>query len=289
MWLRVFKDNAKACIPGKPMARRLWRTLVPYRSMPGNDDLAFDQGVQLIAFIHEHDISLGTVIEVGTGWIPTIPHILKACGAGRIILTDIDRLSDEQTFAHARALVESDLPRIARASGIDEATLHANLNRSGVEDYRSPPVLDDLAAGSVDLIYSRTVLEHIRPPVLERLLGDWRRLLRPRGFCVHFIDNSDHFEHDDDRLSRLNFLTLSDFAWRIAAFNGQNYQNRLRHSDYVRLFRDAGFELLHVEAELDERALADLDRLAIQERFRRYDREDLATVTTTIVARNPAA
>jgi len=288
MWLRVLKDNLKACVPGKPLVRRLVRAVSPYRSLPANDDLAFAQGLRLVAFTREYGVPLDTVVEVGTGWIPTIPHILKACGAGWIILTDVERLCDEATFAQARRFVESELGQVAQASLMTEAQLQGNLSRSGVEDYRCPPRTDDLADGSVDLVYSRTVLEHIRPPLLETLLQEWRRLLRPGGCGIHFIDNSDHFEHADKHLSRLNFLTVPDWAWAIATFNGQNYQSRLRHSDYVTMFRAAGFDLVHVEAEVNAQALADLDSLDLTDAFRHRDRNDLATLTSIIVARNPA-
>ena len=40
-----------------------------------------------------------------------------------------------------------------------------------------------------------------------------------------------------------NFLKYDDAQWR--RFNGgQQYVNRLRHSDYVRMFREAGFTIL---------------------------------------------
>ncbi|MEO0617477.1 MAG: class I SAM-dependent methyltransferase [Pseudomonadota bacterium] len=289
MWGQVAKDNVKACVPFKATLRRWLRKVRPYQSLPDNDAYAVEQGLQLIGFLREHELAARDVLEVGTGWIPTIPHLLKAWGAERLVLTDIERLCDAQTMALADGLARRTLPRISEISGIDEATLEANLARDGIEDYRCPPALDELPDRSLDLVYSRTVLEHIPKPVLTQLLQEWKRLLRPGGCCIHFIDNSDHFEHRDDRLSRLNFLTLSSFAWRVASFNGQNYQNRLRHSDYVTLFDDAGFELLHIEGVPDPKALEDLRTLPIDAAFRHYEPGDLATLTSIIIARNADA
>ena len=83
----------------------------------------------------------------------------------------------------------------------------------------------------------------------------------------------------------MNFLTLTDQAWKFASFNPQNYQNRLRHSDYVNLFGEAGYDLVHVEGELNAGALADLHHLKVAGTFQRYDKEDLAILTTIVVAK----
>ncbi|MEO1594065.1 MAG: methyltransferase domain-containing protein [Pseudomonadota bacterium] len=286
MWVRVAQDNLKACVPFKATLRRLLRRYRPYRSLPDNDQYALEQGMQLIGYLNEYGIRAGDVLEVGTGWIPTIPHLLKARGAARLVLTDIEPLCDAATMSFASGLVRDELPRLSAVSGLDVATLETNLAREGIEEYRCPPRVDALPDDSLDLVYSRTVLEHIPPAVLTDLLAEWQRILKPGGTCVHLIDNSDHFEHRDKRLSRLNFLALSDFAWAVASFNAQNYQNRLRHPDYVRMFSDAGFELLHVEGEPDAQALEDLDRLNIDAQFSHYSDDDLATLTTVIIARN---
>ena len=287
MWLRITKDNLKACVPCKQFLRSILRKVSPYQSLRANDELTLEQGLQLVRFIHDYKIRMTTVLEVGTGWIPTIPRMLKACGAERIILTDIERLSDSTTFNYASNLVEKSLDRLAEVSCAEQQLLKANLFRLNVEEYRCPPRLDELQSNSVDLVYSRTVLEHIPEPVLRELLAEWRRRLRPGGFCIHLIDNSDHFEHRDKSLSRLNFLTLSDRAWKFACFNPQNYQNRLRHSDCLKLFGNTGYDLVYVDGKPDAQALADLDHLAIDKKFAGYDREDLAILTSVIVARKP--
>jgi SAM-dependent methyltransferase len=285
MWTRVLGDNLKACVPFKPILRRVLRRASPYRSLPENDDWAIEQGIQLICRMREHNVGMGSVLEVGTGWLPTIPKLLKACGAARILLTDVERLCDEPTGSHAAFLAERAIPRLADATGIDEKTLRTGLARDGVEEYRCPPRLREIEQHSIDLIYSRAVLEHMPVSILKEQLEEWKRLLTPGGFCIHLIDNSDHFEHRDKTLSRLNFLTLTDRAWKFASFNPQNYQNRLRHSDYVSLFGEAGYDLVHVEGALDARALADLHHLKVAEIFRRYNGNDLAILTTLIVAK----
>ncbi len=289
MWIRVAKDNLKACVPFKQSIRRFHRKAFPYRSQPANDDWAFAQGLDLIRLAGAHGIGLDTVLEVGSGWVPTIPHMLKACGAGRVVLTDVERLADPATFRFARDFVARSLDRIAKVTGAAPEVLRANLARPDDFDYRCPPRTQDLPGDSVDLIYSRTVLEHIPEPVLVELTAEWARLLKPGGHCVHIIDNSDHFEHRDKRLSRLNFLTVPDWAWRLACLNRQNYQNRMRHSEYVALFEASSLDLVHAAGDVDRKALADLAGLPLQPRFAGRDKADLAVLTSIIVARKPVA
>ena len=287
MWLRIAIDNLKACIPCKAQLRRIQRSIRPYRSLPSNDELALEQGVELVRLVHGHGMNATVVMEVGTGWIPTIPHIMHAYGAERLVLTDVERLSDPQSFDHAKKLVEGAIGRIGDACTGDPDTLRANLRRPLNYDYRCPPRLEELENGSVDLVYSRTVLEHIPEKLLRELLLTWKNLLRPGGYAVHFIDNSDHFEHRDKTLSRLNFLTLPDWLWRIASFNTQNYQNRLRHSQYIELFENAGYEIVSVEGKPDSRTLVELENLTLQKQFTRFDKAELAILTTVIVCRKP--
>ena len=285
MWARVAKDSVKACLPFQRSLRGLLRKIRPYESVPANDMRAIELGLQLVRLIRDHDVATEQVLEVGTGWIPTIPKLLKAYGARRLILTDIERFCDARTESFAQSLTEKAIPQLALASGKEQDALHVGLLRSNVEEYRCPPRLSELDPYSIDLVYSRSVLEHFPEPFLIASLAEWKRILKPSGHCIHFIDNSDHFEHRDKALSRLNFLTLSDFAWKVACINPQNYQNRLRHSDYLRLFRDAGYDLVHVDGVVNAQLLADLPNLRVAGKFRAYEPEDLATLLTIIVAK----
>ena len=101
-------------------------------------------------------------------------------------------------------------------------------------------------AASFDACISTDTLEHIPPADITRICGELRRLLRPGGLVSAVIDYSDHYAHTDPRIGRLNFLQFSDAAF--ARHNHSvHYQNRLRHADYLALFRRAGFEVLKAE------------------------------------------
>src|SRR5205085_11777892 len=113
-----------------------------------------------------------------------------------------------------------------------------------------------IADGSFDLIFSRAVLEHIPTTILRGIAREATRVLAPGGLMLHIIDTGDHWAFDDPRISRAHFLTLSDFAWRLTCLHPQNYQNRLRHSDYLAMLDAAGLDVIRAEVKLDPRCLA---------------------------------
>jgi hypothetical protein len=76
-------------------------------------------------------------------------------------------------------------------------------------------------------------------------------------------------------------LKYSDVEWR--PYNsGSQYVNRLRHSDYLRLFQQAGFNILEESSSAGDPPPDVLDGLAPQ--FRPYDRSDLFAVKGRIIA-----
>jgi hypothetical protein len=99
------------------------------------------------------------------------------------------------------------------------------------------------------------------------------------------VDNSDHWQHGDRSISRVNFLRFSDSVFRWTYLNGLNYQNRLRHSEYVQMLRRAGFEILRDDKDVDSGSLEALKTLPLDDRFRRFTAEDLATLSSYLVAR----
>jgi hypothetical protein len=99
------------------------------------------------------------------------------------------------------------------------------------------------------------------------------------------IDYQDHYSYFDKGISAYNFLQYSDKAWTFFSPT-LNYQNRLRHRDYLDLFREAGFEV--VEERLKEGTEADLnaiEQLPLAKRFRKYSLPELAVRNALTVVR----
>lgn len=114
----------------------------------------------------------------------------------------------------------------------------------------------ELEDGSIDVCTTTSVLEHIPPDDLRAIMYEVHRVLAPTGVCSFAIDYHDHYAGADDSIDGLHFLRYDEKAWRT--WNcGLQYQNRLRHDDYLALFAGTGFELTDVDAVVDPAFPAD--------------------------------
>jgi len=250
--------------------RKLKRRVTGVEGDPSNEPGCIRDGLRLIEMIGRDRIEGATVLELGSGWQPLIPLLFLEAGAKSVIMTDDKALMDRGYFERARCLL-ADSGHPVRAEFADF-------------QYLAPCDWAAIPSSSVDAIWSRACLEHIPPHILREILGQFRRILRSDGVMAHIIDNSDHWEHRDKSISRVNFLKFSDLKWKAINFHPLYYQNRLRHSDYISMFREMGFAVTLSAAEVCEAARTALADMRIDPRFRSYEIDDLATITSRIVA-----
>ncbi len=209
-----------------------------------------------------------SVLEIGAGRDLAVPLALRRFGVAKVIASDVDRLARLDLIQHAARRILAGHFRL-------ESWDH--LERFGIS-YRAPHDVTE-ADLKVDCSCSNEVLEHIAPDQLVRLLAGLRAVTT--GITTHSIDYSDHYARSDGNLSRFNFLKYDDAQWR--PFNsGWQYVNRLRHSDYVRLFREAGFAILEESSVPGEPSAEIVDNVA--RRFLRYAPADLFALRGLIVA-----
>lgn len=107
-----------------------------------------------------------------------------------------------------------------------------------------------LDPGSVDVCTTTSVLEHVPRHDIERILAELRRVLAPGGLCSFAVDYHDHYAATDPAIDGLHFLRYDDREWK--RWNcGLQFQNRLRHEDYLDLFRASGLEVTDVVPVVD--------------------------------------
>lgn len=206
------------------------------------------------------------VLEVGAGRDLAVPLALRRLGVQKVVTCDVERLGKLDLVQHAADRI---LAGQLKLTGWDD------LERFGVK-YRAPHYIgpEDEA---VDCSCSNEVLEHVPADQLAVLLKSLRAVTK--GLTTHSIDYSDHYARSDKSVSRLNFLRYSDREWR--PFNsGKQYVNRLRHSDFVRMFKEAGFTIL----EESSVAGAPLPDLKVADQFKKYEPPDLFAIKGRIVA-----
>ncbi len=293
-----------ATIPlGEPIYRRIQRT---FGTADGSPMDRFDHFVRMAEWLRDADLPLvgARCLEVGTGHKATLPLLFALCGAESVTTIDLHpRLQDDlmlQVIAHLlddRASVEAALARVSStdvvAERLDVLARHRNDVRAAMAALGVAAVAPGDAAStglpdhSIDIHFSTTVFEHIPLPVLEAILGEGRRIVRPGGALIHFIDLSDHFAHQDRRIVRTNFLRFSERDWSRIAGNQFGYCNRARSPEFLALVDRSGLDVVRCETLIDDDSLDVLRRgeLPLDPTFERFSPEELAVVELDLLLR----
>jgi SAM-dependent methyltransferase len=233
--------------------------------------------------------------EFGTGWDLVVPLSYYCLGVERHVLVDIrpnarlELVNDSVRRLGSRLQeLEAEAERPLRPPGEPKLTSLAELEERFGISYLAPR--DARATGlppdSVDFVSSTATLEHIPTPDVLAILTECNRLLRADGAMSCRIDMRDHHSYFDTSVSPYNFLKFSDRAWSLLN-SALMYQNRLRHPDYLRLFEEAGFDVVAEQvARPTERDVEALRRLRLAPSFRdRYSVDELGAKSLVIVAR----
>lgn len=276
--LRVAKQAVVGRIPFGEGLRRLKRRLFGYAPDPGNmrSTLANFEQMKAAFEAQGRTFNDATVLEIGTGWFPTIPILLSLCGAKRVLMSDLVPHMDEVTFASTLRFLRQARPdnaRLAALSRLEELPL----------TYLAPFDVSAIPDQSVDAVVSRTVLEHIPEHVLIDLMKALRPKLRKDGLMVHLIDHSDHLEHVDRSISKINFLTWSEKKHAMVNHLTREGENRLRHHEYQRVFDTAGYRVVAADAEVHQPTLELAKDLPLVGPYRDMTAEQLAILSSLYV------
>jgi SAM-dependent methyltransferase len=129
-----------------------------------------------IAGRHGFAIAGKRALEVGCGVTNATAYVLAACGCSPVIAYEpyarLDTRTDEKLLA-----------AVAKSHTIDAGSITRKTRRI--------TRLSQISELSVDIVFSFSVLEHVRQP--EQLFKEIKSVLVPGGVMIHFVDYRDHF------------------------------------------------------------------------------------------------
>ncbi len=232
--------------------------------------------------------------EFGAGWDLGGPIAYYAMGIDHQLVIDIrpglrlELLNDqlEKLVRHADALerrfgISIRRPKITGVASMMEFKNNFGIDYQAPADARATALPDD----SIDFISTNSTLEHIPGEDVQKILNECHRILAVDGVSAHFVDMKDHFAYFDSSVSVYNFLSLGNFAWSVVNSDLQ-YQNRLRITDYQKMFEKAGFKTLREKIFKPEpEELNALRSLKVIPQFSGYSEEDLSAKIVRVVSK----
>jgi SAM-dependent methyltransferase len=208
-------------------------------------------------------------MEIGPGDSLLSAVIAAAFGATKCYLVDTGEYAITNVAPYlemARLLRNAGLapPELAGARTLADILQRCNATYlvHGVESLRGLP------SHSIDFAWSNAVLEHIRYREFAASVRELRRTLAANGCISHQVDLKDHL---GGGLSNLRFPS----RWWEAEWLARSgfYTNRIRFSQMMRIFAEAGFSIEHLSTS--RFAELPLSRRSLAVEFRNLSDEDL--------------
>ena len=136
--------------------------------------------------------------------------------------------------------------------------------------------LRQIASGSIDFVWSHSVLEHVRKNELGTVLQELKRILKPGSLSSHNIDFQDHLD------GALNNLRFSERVWESSLFSKSGfYTNRIPAVTMHCMFKAAGFEIK--EEAFGRWSSLPTPRPSMHADFQQYRDEDLCNRTSHVL------
>lgn len=243
------------------------------------------------------DLDGAQVLELGPGRTSEICGAFVLAGAASAVGIDVLPYLDPMSNSAERLGPLVDLVGSGQVDGWNKATgtdlesARARAQRYGARwpvrfetfDGQGIPLPDS----SVDLVVSKSVLEHVPPQQVGPLLDELKRVLKPGAAMVHVIDLRDHLFVDGDDAVTGDWLTALRYPQRLFTRmfdNRATHINRLRASAWLEALAAAGFTVVHEERRTFPLP-ADFDAARLQAPWSTLPREELEVGFLTVAAR----
>jgi SAM-dependent methyltransferase len=196
-----------------------------------------------------------------------------------------ERVPDHNEFPKVRPRLESyefpdhliDWENFASRIKNLRAALRSREDMRQFLEYRAPWTSpNEVAAASLDLIFSQAVLEHVDS--LEETYQAMSVWLKPGGYASHVIDFTAH------GLSPFwnGHWAYADWEWKLVRGRREFLLNRQPLSMHISNAKKVGFQLLEVHKDYGS---GGLNVNALSNRFQELNREDLQTRGTVLILR----
>lgn len=241
----------------------------------------------------------GRLLDMGSGWHPTIPVLWHSFGNNDQTLADIcPNMNARQvadTIACYREIVEnphwthrSSLKRLPGTPATSSPDAASALRPMGI--HYEAPYGDYLQKrpDHFDMVICTQVLQHIPKAVHLQIFKELFHCMKPGAFfhaTVHFVGQ---FRSPDLRHGQYEHLVPSPATWDKWINSSLMGFNRLKGPDYRETLEQSGFRIREFRLVTPtEEDIAELRRTKVHPSFNRYSEQELATHGVFFVAQKP--
>lgn len=265
------KIAAKVILARLPLGHQFWKRLGLFQFGP-MEQPAYAYGVFQDHFDRAR-LSIrnpGFVgLELGPGDSLLYAMVAYAFGASSYYLVDVGAFATQdlkpyRSMAQFLGKLDLPVPELESMSSLEAilAACRASYGTSGLDSLWTIP------DSTVDFIWSHTVLQHIKRSEFPETMRQLRRVLRADGVCSHHVALYDMLG------GGLHHLRFSERVWESRWMSQSGfYTNRLRFSEMLSLFKEAGFAVT-VERVLQWDHLP-IARSKLWSHFQRLPEDDL--------------
>lgn len=193
------------------------------------------------------DIKNRVITELGSGWLPIMPYFFRYKGKAKKVETfDLNKHYQRKNIEKLNETFSKEYELEIRR---DKESIYSL--PEAIKYFPNSNILDyDLT--DCDVIFSRFVLEHLSPETITSMHFKFKNDLKPGAYVVHLVSPGDHRAYVDKKLSLQDFLRFSDKDWKKKQTRF-DYHNRLRLPEYLKIFNNLDFEVVHLTYEVPEK------------------------------------
>lgn len=218
-----------------------------------------------------------TVLEMGPGDSLLDAMIMKAFGADKIYLIDVEDFvnRDINLYKNMANFLESRGHHFVNLEKLNSTTellkiCNAQYLTNGLESYK------EIVSSTIDFVFSEAVMEHIRKHEFDPTMQELHRIMKPSGKASHTIDFMDHLG------GSLNNLRFSESVWESSLMASSGfYTNRNRVNETLNVFKDNGFKIEKLEVWVWEELPIKISKLHSQ--FKNLPIDELLTYGCNVV------
>lgn len=277
----AFKIAAKLLLARLPVPYTFWKSLGVFRH--GRMDSAeYPMKIFMLHVGRAYPRGLppqSVILELGPGDSIASAIIGCAYGVKRAYLVDVGNFASKDVSFY-RSLADDMRERGVNAPDLSCAASFEDILRICSAKYLTNGIVDlrQIPSGSIDFIWSHSVLEHVRKHELEAMLLELKRILKPGALSSHNIDFQDHLD------GALNNLRFSENIWESSFFAESGfYTNRIPAVRMHDMFRMAGFQVM--EEAFGQWPAFPTPRRAIHADFQQYSDGELINRTSHVLLR----